>query len=383
MSRNYLTLLVFLSLIFESAIAQSVVDCRVVTASATECNPYGSKLIRAKEIKYNMNTTKLIISKILPVPPKVTMKVISVEDMIEKYLKVEDSLRFKGSVKRPFNVTAEEEPIEVLEEEMQVCKVPPHTEQEILEHTESDQHQIIYGKYIVVKGDALSKLAKKFGLTTKALAKMNGLKSKNGLCIGQELKLPFEQKRVDALVSAEYKVEDGDTLISIAKKFNLDPKALVNFNDIKSNTDINTGKIIKLPLPYVLAKKKKAETRMKRLVAQRKSGKINLLRDFGKQKLRVTATAYSSHSDQTDSTPFIAAWGNRLRPGMKAIAVSRDLLSQYGIRNGTKVRIGGLPGYYRVLDKMNKRYKKRIDIYMGIDRRKALRWGRRSVVINW
>ena len=383
MYRTHLTLLVFLSLIFESAIAQSVVDCRVVTGNATECNPYGSKLMRATEIKYNMNTTKLIISKNLPVPPKVPMKVISVEDMIEKCLKVEDSLRFKGSVKRPFNVTVEEEPIEVSEEEIQVCKVPPHIEQEIIEHTDSDQPQIIYGKYIVVKGDALTKLAKKFGLTTKALAKMNGLKSKDGLCIGQELKLPFEQKRVDSLVSGEYKVEDGDTLISIAKKFNLDPKALVKFNDIKSNTDINTGKIIKLPLPYVLAQKKKSEAIQRRLAAQKKSGKLTMIQDFGKRKLRVTATAYSSHCDQTDSSPFIAAWGNRLRPGMKAIAVSRDLLSQYGIRNGTKVRVGGLPGYYTVRDKMNKRYKKRIDIYMGVDRRRALLWGRRSIVISW
>jgi len=53
------------------------------------------------------------------------------------------------------------------------------------------------------------------------------------------------------------------------------------------------------------------------------------------------------------------------------------------MRNGTKVRIGGLRGYYRVRDKMNKRYRKRIDIYMGLDRRRALRWGRRSVVIYW
>jgi len=79
----------------------------------------------------------------------------------------------------------------------------------------------------------------------------------------------------------------------------------------------------------------------------------------------------------------LAAWNNRLRPGMKIIAVSRDMLTRYGMRNGTKVRIGGLPGYYRVRDKMNKRYKKRIDIYTGIDRRRALRWGRRSVVIYW
>lgn len=376
MFRNHLTVIVFFFFMFESAFAQRIVDCRVVTGDATECNPYGSKLIRAKEIKYNMNTTKLIISKSLPVPPKVRMKVISVEDMIEKYLKVEDSLRFKGSVKRPFNVT-------VVEEKRRIYEVPSRIEKERLEKAEVEKPKIVYGKYIVVKGNSLSKLAKKFGLTTKALAKFNGLESKDTLYVGQELKLPFEQKRVDALASAEYEVEDGDTLIAIAKKFDLDPKALVKFNDIKSNLTIRTGKIIKLPLPYVLAQKKKSEARKKRLAAQRQSGKVNLLREFGTRNLRVTATAYSSHKGQTDSTPFLAAWGNRLRPGMKVIAVSRDLLSQYGIRNGTKVRVGGLPGYYRVLDKMNKRYKKRIDIYMGIDRRKALLWGRRSVVINW
>lgn len=49
--------------------------------------------------------------------------------------------------------------------------------------------------------------------------------------------------------------------------------------------------------------------------------------------LRVTATAYNSHSSQTDSTPNIAAWGDRLRPGMKAIAISRDLLHQHWFRS--------------------------------------------------
>ncbi len=158
--------------------------------------------------------------------------------MIEKYVNIEDSLRFKGSEKTPFTVTVDEKPVDqkVLEEkiqEIEVCKVPLPIETEVLEETDIEKPKMIYGKYIVVKGDALSKLAKKFGLKTKELAKFNGIKSKSTLCIGQELKLPFEQKIVDALVSAKYKVEAGDTLISIGKKFDLDPKALVKFNDIR------------------------------------------------------------------------------------------------------------------------------------------------------
>ena len=100
-------------------------------------------------------------------------------------------------------------------------------------------------------------------------------------------------------------------------------------------------------------------------------------------RLRVTATAYTSHVGQTDSTPNVAAWGDRLRPGMKAIAVSRDLLKVYGLKRGQKVRIKGLKGEYIVLDKMNKRWRKKIDIYMGMNKRKAFKWGRRKVDIMW
>jgi 3D (Asp-Asp-Asp) domain-containing protein len=101
------------------------------------------------------------------------------------------------------------------------------------------------------------------------------------------------------------------------------------------------------------------------------------------KRLHVTATAYTSHVGQTDSTPNIAAWGDRLRPGMKVIAVSRDLLHQYGLKHKQKVRIKGLKGEYLVLDKMNKRWRKKIDIYMGMNKRKAFSWGRRKVEILW
>jgi len=97
----------------------------------------------------------------------------------------------------------------------------------------------------------------------------------------------------------------------------------------------------------------------------------------------VVATAYTSHRNQTDSTPFVAAWGNRIGPGMRIIAVSRDLIRKHGLKNGTKVRITGLPETYIVRDKMNERFCNKIDIYMGVDKRKAIRWGRRYVKLSW
>ncbi len=100
------------------------------------------------------------------------------------------------------------------------------------------------------------------------------------------------------------------------------------------------------------------------------------------ETLEVTATAYNSLQGQGSGDPTLAAWGDRLEPGMKAIAVSRDLL-ELGLTHGTEVEIDGVPGRWTVRDKMAKRWTRRIDLYMGIDRGAALRWGRRSVNIRW
>ena len=96
----------------------------------------------------------------------------------------------------------------------------------------------------------------------------------------------------------------------------------------------------------------------------------------------VTATAYNSLPAQTLGHPAEAAWGDTLKPGMHAIAVSRDLLDS-GLTYRTKVTIDGLKDTFLVLDKMNRRWKKKIDIYMGVSRKDALEWGKREVTIRW
>ena len=82
------------------------------------------------------------------------------------------------------------------------------------------------------------------------------------------------------------------------------------------------------------------------------------------QTMEVTVTAYNSVPEQTNEQPNIAALGDRIEPGMKVVAVSRDLLD-IGLRRGSKVRIEGLPGEYEVLDKMHWRWQRSIDLYMG------------------
>ncbi len=98
--------------------------------------------------------------------------------------------------------------------------------------------------------------------------------------------------------------------------------------------------------------------------------------------LEVVASAYNSVRGQTDSTPDIAAWGDRLRPGVRSIAVSHDLIP-LGLDRGALVRIDQLPGEWRVLDRMHSRWSRRIDLYFGHDVHAARLWGRRPVTIRW
>jgi len=99
------------------------------------------------------------------------------------------------------------------------------------------------------------------------------------------------------------------------------------------------------------------------------------------KRIKVLVTAYNSIEGQTDDTPFEAAWGDELKDGMRIIAVSRDLEKNHGLTKGSIVYIEGL-GKYEVLDRMNKRKKNQIDIYMGIDVKKAIKFGRKTLEIK-
>ena len=104
--------------------------------------------------------------------------------------------------------------------------------------------------------------------------------------------------------------------------------------------------------------------------------------NFNWHTITVTATAYNSLKNQTSSNPHITAWGDSLLPGKKYIAVSRDLIG-LGLKHNTPVKIDGYEGLFFVKDKMHKRWKNRIDIYMGIDAKKAKNWGKRKIEITY
>jgi 3D (Asp-Asp-Asp) domain-containing protein len=100
----------------------------------------------------------------------------------------------------------------------------------------------------------------------------------------------------------------------------------------------------------------------------------------------VTATIYHADPSQTDDTPFITASNKVINADNPAIhrwiAVSRDLENQ-GFTFGAKVCVenaGNMNGIWTVQDRMNKRWKKRIDFLVN-KTMKAGKWNNVKVTL--
>lgn len=94
--------------------------------------------------------------------------------------------------------------------------------------------------------------------------------------------------------------------------------------------------------------------------------------------LTVTASAFNSTRAQTGTgSPNVTAWGDTIEPGMKILAVSRDLIAK-GLEHNTEVIIEGVEGVFVVKDKMHYRWKNKIDIYMGDNIKRAKNFGRKK-----
>ena len=92
----------------------------------------------------------------------------------------------------------------------------------------------------------------------------------------------------------------------------------------------------------------------------------------------VRATAYNADPQQTDDTPEICAWGDRIRPGI--IAISRDL-EKSGLTRGKEVHIEGI-GKVVVMDRMHHRKRNQIDLYME-NYEDAVEFGVKELPISW
>jgi len=87
----------------------------------------------------------------------------------------------------------------------------------------------------VKKGDTLYSIAKRYDMSIDELIELNGIDSPNQLYVGQVLKMN---------ANTIYVVKKGDTLASIARRYHTNYKALAQKNNIKEPYNLNVGQKI-------------------------------------------------------------------------------------------------------------------------------------------
>ena len=90
-------------------------------------------------------------------------------------------------------------------------------------------------KYIVKKGDTLYSISNKYNVSVNELKQVNNL-TKDILNIGQSLIIPTNAKIEEVTDYETYIVNKGDSLYSIAKKFNVKVDDLIKINNLTNNT---------------------------------------------------------------------------------------------------------------------------------------------------
>lgn len=105
---------------------------------------------------------------------------------------------------------------------------------------------------VVIAGrrDTLKSIAEKHGVPLETLAKLNHIRRPYRIRRGQKIRLPArpaEERPVETSNSASYRVQAGDTLYSIARRFGTDARSLAELNGMDPGDRLTVGRRIRLP----------------------------------------------------------------------------------------------------------------------------------------
>jgi LysM repeat protein len=110
--------------------------------------------------------------------------------------------------------------------------------------------------YVVQEGDTMSGIALKFGIDLIVLLNLNPGIDPNTIKVGDKIIIPAPNTQLDTPTpippdwrgTIEYRIAPGETLISIAIKFNSTVQKIMELNKITNQNDIKAGDIIKIPV---------------------------------------------------------------------------------------------------------------------------------------
>ncbi len=99
--------------------------------------------------------------------------------------------------------------------------------------------------HIVAAGDTLSTIATRYNTTYQELAKINNIADPNSIYVGQIIQLKASNEKTNNNVQT-YTVQSGDTLSGIAAKFGTTYQSLASINGIADPNTIYVGQVLKI-----------------------------------------------------------------------------------------------------------------------------------------
>lgn len=102
--------------------------------------------------------------------------------------------------------------------------------------------------YVVKDGDTLTDIAQRFGADVNVLVTLNNLKDAGDIRAGQVIKIPGKQPAdIATQPYGTYTVQRGETLGSIAARYDTTVAELMRINGISNPNLIHPGQVIKVP----------------------------------------------------------------------------------------------------------------------------------------
>jgi membrane-bound lytic murein transglycosylase D len=119
----------------------------------------------------------------------------------------------------------------------------------------SEDTDVTVCSYTMREGDSLKHLARAIGVDVDTLLSMNDLRSPSRVGEGDSIYLPVRARELGTLLNAEatyYAVQKGDTLYSIAKKYDLTVDELRDLNELGRAEKLRHGQKLRVNAPRTL-----------------------------------------------------------------------------------------------------------------------------------
>ncbi|PKN70702.1 MAG: lytic transglycosylase [Deltaproteobacteria bacterium HGW-Deltaproteobacteria-12] len=213
--------------------------------------------------KYGMNLGADIEKPIAYEFVKVN-KIMKLQDIAAKIEVPEETLNLLNSELR-YRITPDKEydlkvPVDYVSKFKLVVAEIPESEKPRLAAA-AGRGRMVLAKHRVKQGETIASIAKRYKISPSTIASYNNISTKKRLVVGQVLRVPVIQvtrivknksdvkssKNRSTLAEAnqQYKVKKGDTLLNIAKRFDVSVPQLKKMNNLKSNS-IRIGQVLKV-----------------------------------------------------------------------------------------------------------------------------------------